>query len=108
MLEAAGSWPLVGSPQWCALPDDDPAKLAALLDAAQHWALRMETCQAEQRCAKRWAECATRHAVIRKKLAEYQAGHAISAAADWTAISQQIRTRNEFYTERPWLKRASA
>src|SRR6478736_3987189 len=40
-----GGWPTVGTPQWCALDDDDPAKLAALFDAAQHWGLRIEACQ---------------------------------------------------------------
>lgn len=108
VLAKAGSWPTAGTPAWCALPDSDPRKLAALLDAAQHWALRLETCQAEQGRAKRWAECATRHAVIRKKSAEYQASHAISAAADWAAISRRIRSEADFYAERPFLKRVGA
>lgn len=86
LLEQAGPYPLVGTPVWCALPDNDPRKTAALLDAAQHWALRVETCQQ--------AQC--------------DASRAISAAADWGAIAQQIRTRAEFYTERPWLKRAAS
>ena len=43
-LAQAGSWPTLASPEWCALADDDPAKTAALFDAAQHWALRLETC----------------------------------------------------------------
>jgi hypothetical protein len=59
-LAEVGCWPMVGTAAWCALPDDDPVKLAALLDAAQHWALRLETCQ----------------------VAECEASHAISAAAD--------------------------
>ena len=100
VLERAETWPTVGTPAWCALSDGDPAKLAALLDAAQHWALRMETCQAEQGRAKRWAECATRHAVIRKKLAEYQAHHAISAAADWSAIANETLRRRKVYIPR--------
>ncbi len=82
-LEQAGTWPTVGTPAWCALPDGDPRKLAALLDAAQHWALRMETCQQ--------AEC--------------DASHAISAGADWAAISRRIRNEADLYAERPWLRR---
>jgi hypothetical protein len=85
-LDAAGSWPMAGTPEWVALPDDHPAKIAALFDAAQHWALRVETCQ----------------------VAECEASHAISAAADWSAIATRIRTHNDFYRFRPWLKRVIA
>ncbi|ORA33617.1 hypothetical protein BST20_22395 [Mycobacterium branderi] len=46
-LRIVGSWPTVGTPEWCAL-EGGPVKLAALYEAAQHWALRLETCQ-EQR-----------------------------------------------------------
>ena len=52
VLAGVGSWPTAGTPQWCALPDDDPAKLAALYDAARHWALRVETCQ-QAACVRR-------------------------------------------------------
>jgi hypothetical protein len=85
-LAAAGSWPTAGTPAWCALPNGDPAKLAALLDAARHWALRLECCQA--------AEC--------------QASHAISAAEDWAAIGNAIRRHTEFYAEKPYLRRRPA
>jgi hypothetical protein len=70
-LERAGGWPMAGTPQWCALPDDDPRKLAALLDAAQHWALRVETGQESMA----------------------QASQAISAAADWAAIARRVCRR---------------
>ncbi|MGO9283585.1 MAG: DUF2742 domain-containing protein [Mycobacterium sp.] len=92
-LEAAKSWPTVGTPAWCALPDDDPRKMAALLDAARHWALRMDSCQ-EARC---------------------EAGRAISAAplftnsgdpVDWSAIARERLKLNAFFAARPWLKRA--
>jgi hypothetical protein len=46
-LDAVGGWPMIGTSEWAALPDGDPQKVAAILDAAQHWALRVETCQAE-------------------------------------------------------------
>lgn len=85
-LAAVESWPMVGTPAWCALDADDPAKMAALLDAAQHHALRVETCQQ--------AKC--------------EASRAISAAEDWPAIAQAIKAHNEFYAERPWLKRVLA
>jgi uncharacterized protein DUF2742 len=78
LLEQVGSWPIAGTPEWCALDDDDPAKLAALFDAARHHALRVETCQ--------------------QQLA--QASHDISAAADWPAIATEIRQRREVYIPR--------
>lgn len=58
------SWPMVGTQAWCVLADDDPVKLAAIYDAAQHWALRIETCQ----------------------VAKCEASHDVSAAADWKAL----------------------
>ena len=77
---------MAGTPAWCALDDTDPVKLAALLDAAQHWALRVETCQT--------AEC--------------EASHAISAAFDWATHGQRLKDHNEFYAQRPWLKRRTS
>jgi hypothetical protein len=75
---AVDSWPLIGSPAWCELPDDDPAKLAAVFDAAQHWALRLETCQE----------------------ARAEASHAVSAADDWSGIANEIRRHREAYIPR--------
>jgi Protein of unknown function (DUF2742) len=86
LLAEVGSWPMAGSVAWCNLADDDPRKWAALLDAAQHWALRVETCQ----------------------VAECQASSDVSAAADWGQIGRQIRQHNEFYAEKPWLRRAAS
>ena len=40
--------------------------------------------------------------------AECDASSAISAAADWSAISRHIRDEAQFYTERPFLKRVVA
>jgi hypothetical protein len=82
-LDAAGPLPMVGSPGWCELDDTDPHKVAALFDAAQHWALRVETCQQ----------------------AQAEASRDISAAADWAGIAYQFLGRAQLYAERPWLKR---
>jgi hypothetical protein len=71
ILERVGSWPQVGSVDWCALPDDHPAKVAAIFDAAQHHALRVETAQE----------------------AKAQASQAISGAADWSAIAAETLSR---------------
>jgi hypothetical protein len=62
---------MAGTPEWCALPDDDPVKLAALFDAARHHALRLDVNQA----------------------ARAEASRDISAAADWPAIATKIFQR---------------
>jgi hypothetical protein len=80
------AWPMAGTPEWCDLPDTDPRKLAALHDAAQHWALRVEACQ----------------------LAMSDAGSEISAAENWSRIAQHIRDRAEFEGEHPWAKRVAS
>jgi hypothetical protein len=85
MLEQPGvqSFPVVGTPLWCALPDDHPVKLAAAVDAAQHHALRADTAQ-EQLAA---------------------AAQAISAAEDWSAIARANRDRADFLAANPWARR---
>src|SRR5271163_527081 len=65
-IAVAAPYPMAGTPAWCLLADDDPRKWAALLSAAEHWTLRVETCQT--------AEC--------------EASQAISAAADWGRIAR--------------------
>jgi hypothetical protein len=77
-LEATRSWPMAGSVEWQQLPDADPRKLASLLDAARHWALRVETCQQ--------AEC--------------EASRDVSAAADWRAVSASMLRRAAVYIPR--------
>jgi Protein of unknown function (DUF2742) len=75
LLEKVRSWPLAGTITWENLPDDDPAKLAAIFDAAQHHTLRVDTAQA----------------------ALAQASQDISAAADWSEFSRAIRRHNAVY-----------
>jgi hypothetical protein len=86
ILDRIGTWPTAGSPAWSALDSTDPRKLAALLDGAQHHVLRVETAQ--------------------QALAE--ASRDVSAAADWSAVAQHIRERQEFCTAHPWSKRVKA
>jgi len=69
VLARIGEWPVLGCPEWCALPDNDPAKIAAVFDAAQHHALRIELAQ--------------------ESLA--QASKDISAAVDWSGIAENLR-----------------
>ena len=86
LLTIVESWPTIGTPAWRDLAPDDLRKVAAVFDAARHWALQLESNQ----------------------VARCEAGEAISAAADWPAIAERIRGRAEFFTERPWLRRESA
>jgi Protein of unknown function (DUF2742) len=67
ILAAVDNWPMVGTPAWCELDAGDVRKIAAVFDAARHWALRVETCQE----------------------ARVDTGETISAAYDWTAIAQE-------------------
>src|ERR1700759_5471305 len=84
ILNQVNDWPMLGTPAWCSLAHDDPRKWAALLDGAQHWALRVESCQES-------------HA---------EASRAVSAAADWPKVARELHHRNDFYAARPWLRRA--
>jgi hypothetical protein len=85
MLDRLGvqAFPMIGTIAWCDLADDDPVKQAAVLDAAQHWALRLETCQEAKR----------------------HASQAISKAANWTVIGRYLRDRAAFLKRNPWARR---
>ncbi|MEI7717717.1 MAG: DUF2742 domain-containing protein [Mycobacterium sp.] len=71
-LDHLDRWPMAGTLEWQRLADDDPFKWASLLDAAQHWALRVDTAQA----------------------ATTQASHAIAAAVDWRRLASEIQQRS--------------
>lgn len=86
LTDRVDSWPMAGTPAWCELTDEDPRKLAAVLDAGQHHALRVEVAQE----------------------AAAEASKTISAAVDWRAMAQDISRRRAFYAARPWLKRVVA
>lgn len=83
VLERVGTWPMVGTPEWCSLAADDPRKLAALFDAAQHHALRVDLAQE----------------------ARAEASHAVAGAADWPKIAREQNQHNEFHRARPWSRR---
>lgn len=78
LLEEVGCWPMVGTHTWIDLHLDDPTKLAALYDAAQHWALRVDATQE----------------------ATAEASRDISAAADWSRIAREAVQRNGIYIPR--------
>lgn len=69
LLAPINGWPLLGTLDWQDLEDDDPIKLAAVIDGGQHWALQLEMNQ--------------------EALAE--ASKAVSASADWRAIATELQ-----------------
>jgi hypothetical protein len=77
-LDTAAHYPAAGTPAWCELSDADRRKWAALLAAAEHHVLRVETAQ-EQRA---------------------EASYAIADAADWAQIARDIRRHNGAYIPR--------
>lgn len=85
VLNQVNGWPLLGTPAWCSLANDDPRKWAAVLDGGQHHALRMELNQE----------------------ARAEASRAISGAANWAQVGRDIQQRRTLYAARPWLKRSS-
>lgn len=86
VLARVGAHPMVGTPAWCALSDDDPRKVAAVFDAAQHWALHLEINQE----------------------ARAEASRSVSESVDWPAVSTEIMQRSSFRAERPWLTREAS
>jgi hypothetical protein len=78
VLDRVGSWPMAGSVRWVGLDNCDPAKWAAVLDAARHHALRVETAQ--------------------MSLAD--ASHAIAGAEDWAQIARETLQRSAAYIPR--------
>jgi Protein of unknown function (DUF2742) len=78
LLARVGAWPMAGTPAWSDLDDADPAKIAALYDAARHHALRVDTAQTA--------------------LAE--ASRAVAAAVNWTVVARAIQRRRDMYIPR--------
>lgn len=85
-LQQVGDWPLIGTPAWCLLEARDPVKWASVLDAATHWALRLETNQEHLR----------------------DAAKNVAGSTDWSGPARQLRDREDFYRVRPYLKRRAS
>lgn len=68
VLTRVGTWPMAGTQEWDELPDGDSRRIAALFDAAQHWALYIENNQT----------------------AQAQASKAVAASADWPAVAREV------------------
>ncbi len=78
LLAQVGSWPMAGTNAWSDPDDHDPAKVAAIYDAARHHALRVDTAQTA--------------------LAEASRG--IAGAADWRGIARDAQRRLKIYIPR--------
>jgi hypothetical protein len=79
VLDQANGYPMAGTPAWCSLAHDDPQKWAAVLDAGQHHALRMEVAQ--------------------EALAE--ASRDVAEVTDWTAVARSVaQGRGDAYIPR--------
>lgn len=79
---------IAGTPEWCELPDEDPAKLVALITAGSRWALEAELEELDRR------RNAAKHAAIE-----------VATALDWTRVAKRIRDRDQFYRDNPDLRR---
>ncbi|BBY91329.1 hypothetical protein MGALJ_09980 [Mycobacterium gallinarum] len=84
-LKLVGDWPMLGSPAWCGLDDRDRVKWASVLDAAQHWALRLEHGQ----------------------IVSCEASHDVSSAGDWLKVARDVRRGADYFAARPWMKRGA-
>lgn len=78
------TFPMAGTLAWINLPERHPQKIAAILDAAQHWALRVQLAQ--------------------EALAD--ASKDIADAADWKALSRSLH-RPDSYIPRLHPRKAS-
>jgi hypothetical protein len=76
-------YPAAGTPAWCALNDNDPAKMIAALDYAQHHALRVDTAQEARSGASR----------------------DVSRALNWSAAAKWLQDSAEFCAANPWMRR---
>lgn len=77
-----------GTPEWTALPDDDPAKWISILTAGSRWALEQSLDQLDDRRA-----------------AAKEAAVDIAEARDWARVAQRIRDRDQWYRDNPDLRR---
>lgn len=83
VLDQANGWPMLGTPAWCSLAHEDPQKWCALLDGAQHHALRLELNQE----------------------ARAEASRAVSEAVDWPRVSREMLHLRAFREAHPWSRR---
>ena len=82
---------IAGSPEWQALDDDDPAKVAALVTAGSRWVLEEEIEQ-----------------IHRRRQAHKDMSLGLLEEHPWKKLRQYLSDRDEFYRSNPDLKRKAA
>ncbi|MDH3007089.1 DUF2742 domain-containing protein [Gordonia alkanivorans] len=82
---------IAGSPEWRALDDQDPQKLAAVITAGSRWCLEEEI---EQR--------------RRRREAQKDMSMGLLEELPWKKIRQQMADRDAFYKKNPDLRRRRA
>lgn len=90
--------PICGSPEWVALDDRDPRKLAALLRAGLCWVT--ETALLPYTLAD---ELAAADCEVRARLKAMSVD--LAGALDWSAAAHRLTRYREFETAHPWSKR---
>lgn len=79
---------LAGTPEWNALPDDDPAKLGAVILSGLQRVLEIEVAD-----------------LHRQREASKSAAVEVSHALDWRRVAKRIRERDEWLRAHPWGRR---
>ena len=82
---------IAGSPEWQALDDDDPQKLAAVIAAGSRWVLEEEIDQ-----------------LARRRQAQKDMALGLLETLPWAQICKQIEQRDEFYRKNADLKRRAS
>ncbi|MCT1352228.1 DUF2742 domain-containing protein [Gordonia sp. p3-SID1431] len=82
---------IAGTPEWQALDDDDPQKLAAVIAAGSRWVLEEEIDQ-----------------IHRRREAQKAMALGLLEELPWKKIRQQMADRDAFYRKNPDLKRKAA
>ncbi|MDH3026414.1 DUF2742 domain-containing protein [Gordonia alkanivorans] len=85
---AGGPSPAAGSPEWCALPDDDGAKLLAVLTAGTRAILEDELA-----------------ALADRRHAQKAAALEVAQAADWSAVARRVRDRDQAWKSGAYIGR---
>lgn len=82
---------VAGTPAWCALPDDDPGKLDAVLIAGAQHVLTIELDEVDAR-----------------RCAMVQAAKDISTAKKWKDLAVTLRRRDEAIRSGTYIERVAA
>ncbi|WP_206499117.1 DUF2742 domain-containing protein [Rhodococcus sp. KRD175] len=81
-----GDIPILGSPAWVDIANDDVRWRHSVVAAGYRWA------------AREWLE----------QDARIEASRELSVSRDWSAVSRSIRQRNDYLAANPWARRQPA